>query len=162
MWLLGVSLSVPVCPKMSGQATLEAGQKLDKGHAIPKLTQTALQKSHSQTGRHSDGGGLYFRVLTRRKGVLGLPLHGRGQGARNELGAFPEFGFLADACIQHAALRKMVKVDQVDPIAPKRATKASEVRPARSPPSANAPTSSSRRTRPDGATANTLGNGNNR
>jgi hypothetical protein len=31
-----------MCLKMSGQAIIGDGQKLDKGHVMPKLTQIAL------------------------------------------------------------------------------------------------------------------------
>jgi hypothetical protein len=37
---------------------MEAGQKLDKGHVMAKLTQAALRSLIKKPGRHSDGGGL--------------------------------------------------------------------------------------------------------
>jgi hypothetical protein len=33
------------------------------GTRMPKLTQAALRRLIKKTGRHSDGGGLYFRVI---------------------------------------------------------------------------------------------------
>ena len=87
-----------------------------------QLTQIALKSLVRRPGRHSDSGGLYFRVLPGTKMLLGLSLPGERRGRESSLGAFPELG-LAEARIKHAELRKMVRVDRVDPIAQKRAAK---------------------------------------
>ena len=101
---------------------MEAGQKLDKGHVMPKLTQAALRSLIKKPGRHSDGGGLYFRVLNDAKAYFVYRYTVSGKEHETSLGPFPELG-LAEAREKHAELRKMVKVDRVDPIAQKSAAK---------------------------------------
>jgi integrase len=101
---------------------MEAGQKLDKGHVMPKLTQIGLRSLIKKPGRHSDGGGLYFRVLNDAKAYFVDRYTVAGKERETSLGPFPELG-LAEAREKHAELRKMVKVDRADPIAEKRAAK---------------------------------------
>jgi integrase len=101
---------------------MESGQKLDKGPAMPKLTQIALKSLIRQPGRHSDGGGLYFRVLNDAKAYFVYRYTVNGHEHETSLGPYPEWG-LAEARIKHAELRKMVRVDRIDPIAQKRAAK---------------------------------------
>jgi hypothetical protein len=97
-----VSLSVSMCPKMSGHRS--------RSNLV------------RQPGRHSDGGGLYFRVLNDAKAYFVYRYTVSGKERETSLGPFPELG-LAEARIKHAELRKMVRVDRVDPIAEKRAAK---------------------------------------
>jgi integrase len=101
---------------------MEAGQKLDKGHAMPKLTQIALKSLIRQPGRHSDGQGLYFRVLGDRKAYFVYRYTVNGRERETSLGPFPELS-LAEARERHADLRKRVKVDKADPLAEKEAAK---------------------------------------
>jgi hypothetical protein len=82
-----------------------------------------------------------------------------GKERETSLGPYPELG-LAEARIKHAELRKMVRVDLVDPIAEKRAAKTAQ--PSAAPPSGRWPTSSSPRTNRRGAPANTHGSGSRR
>ena len=55
-----------------------------------------------------------------------------GRERETSLGPYPELG-LAEARIQHAELRKMVKVDRVDPIEQRRSLKASAAQPSAKP-----------------------------
>ena len=87
-----------------------------------QLTQIALKSLVRRPGRHSDSGGLYFRVLPGHKCYWVYRYRVNGVERESSLGAFPELG-LAEARIKHAELRKMVRVDRVDPIAQKRAAK---------------------------------------
>ena len=87
-----------------------------------KLTQAALRSLIKKAGRHSDGGGLYFRVLNDAKAYFVYRYTVSGKERETSLGPFPELG-LAEAREKHAELRKMVKVDRADPIAEKRAAK---------------------------------------
>ena len=89
---------------------------------MPKLTQAALRSLIKKPGRHSDGGGLYFRVLNDAKAYFVYRYTVSGKERETSLGPFPELG-LAEAREKHAELRKMVKVDRADPIAEKRAAK---------------------------------------
>ena len=89
---------------------------------MPKLTQAALRSLIKKPGRHSDGGGLYFRVLNDAKAYFVYRYTVSGKERETSLGPYPELG-LAEARDKHAELRKMVKVDRVDPIAQKSAAK---------------------------------------
>jgi integrase len=97
-----------------------------------KLTQAALRSLIKKPGRHSDGGGLYFRVLPGHKCYWVYRYTVAGKERETSLGPYPELG-LAEARIQHAELRKMVKVDRADPIAQKRRAKASAAQPSAKP-----------------------------
>ena len=99
---------------------------------MPKLTQIALKSLIRKPGRHSDGGGLYFRVLNDAKAYFVYRYTVAGKERETSLGPYPELG-LAEARIQHAELRKTVKVDKVDPIAQKRASKATDAAPSPAP-----------------------------
>ena len=99
---------------------------------MPKLTQTALKSLIRQPGRHSDGGGLYFRVLNDAKAYFVYRYTVNGHEHETSLGPYPELG-LAEARIKHAELRKMVRVDRIDPIAQKAALKASATLPSTKP-----------------------------
>ena len=89
---------------------------------MPKLTQAALRRLIKTTGRHSDGGGLYFRVIGEAKAYFVYRYRVGGKERETSLGPFPELT-LAEAREKHAELRKSVVVDKADPIADKRAAK---------------------------------------
>jgi integrase len=95
---------------------------------MSKLTQAALRSLIKKPGRHSDGGGLYFRVLNDAKAYFVYRYTVNGKEHETSLGPYPELG-LAEARIKHAELRKMVRVDHIDPIAKKAALKASAALP---------------------------------
>jgi integrase len=79
-------------------------------------------------GRHSDGQGLFFRVLDANKAYFVYRYRVNHVERETSLGAFPELS-LAEARERHAELRKRVKTDKIDPIAEKRALKASAAKP---------------------------------
>ena len=89
---------------------------------MPRLTQASLRGRIKKKGRHSDGGGLYFRVIGGGKAYFVYRYRVGGKERETSLGAFPELG-LAEARDKHAELRKLVKTDKIDPIAQKRAAK---------------------------------------
>jgi integrase len=89
---------------------------------MPKLTQAALRRLIKKTGRHSDGGGLYFRVIGEGKAYFVYRYRVGGKERETSLGPFPELT-LAEAREKHAELRKSVVVDKADPIADKRGAK---------------------------------------
>ena len=89
---------------------------------MPKLTQAALRRLIKKTGRHSDGGGLYFRVIGEGKAYFVYRYRVGGRERETSLGPFPELT-LAEAREKHAALRKRVVVDRADPLAEKRGAK---------------------------------------
>ena len=89
---------------------------------MPKLTQAALRRLIKKTGRHSDGGGLYFRVIGEGKVYFVYRYRVGGKERETSLGPFPELT-LAEAREKHAALRKRVVVDRADPLAEKRGAK---------------------------------------
>jgi integrase len=107
---------------MSGQGIIRHGKKQGKEPAMPKLTQIALRSLVKKPGRHSDGQGLFFRVLDANKAYFVFRYRVNGRERETSLGAFPELG-LAEARERHADMRKRVRVDKVDPIAQKRAAK---------------------------------------
>ena len=92
---------------------------------MPKLTQAALRGLIKKPGRHSDGGGLYFRVLGEGKAYFVYRFTVAGRERETSLGPFPELS-LAEAREKHAALRKMVKTDKIDPIAQKHVAKTAQ------------------------------------
>jgi integrase len=89
---------------------------------MPKLTQAALRRLIKKTGRHSDGGGLYFRVIGEGKAYFVYRYRVDGREREASLGPFPDLK-LAEAREKHAALRKRVVVDRTDPLAEKRGAK---------------------------------------
>ena len=101
---------------------------------MPKLilTALALRSLIRKPGRHSDGGGLYFRVLPGQKCYWVYRYRIGGVERETSLGPYPELG-LAEARDKHAELRKLVKTDKVDPIAQKLAAKTSATKPSTRP-----------------------------
>jgi Arm DNA-binding domain len=89
---------------------------------MAKLTLAALRRLIKKTGRHSDGGDLYFRVIGEGKAYFVYRYRVGGKERETSLGPFPELT-LAEAREKHAELRKSVVVDKADPIADKRAAK---------------------------------------
>jgi integrase len=89
---------------------------------MPKLTQAALRRLIKKTGRHSDGGGLYFRVIGGGKAYFVYRYRVDSRERETSLGPFPELT-LAEAREKHAAMRKSVVVDKTDPLAEKRGAK---------------------------------------
>jgi integrase len=89
---------------------------------MPKLTQTKLKRLIKKTGRHSDGGGLYFRVIGEGKSYWIYRYRVGGKEREASLGPFPALT-LAKAREKHAAMRKSVVVDKTDPLAEKRRMK---------------------------------------
>jgi Arm DNA-binding domain len=89
---------------------------------MPKLTQAALRRVIKKTGRHGDGGGLYFRVIGEGKAYFVYRYRVGGKEREASLGPFPELT-LAEAREKHAALRKRVVVDRADPLAEKHGAK---------------------------------------
>jgi hypothetical protein len=145
MWLRTVSLRARMRPQMSGQPILKRGQKHGHwGRTYQSSRRPALRRLIKKTGRHSDGGGLYFRVIGGVKAYFVYRYRVGGRERETSLGPFPELT-LAEAREKHAALRKRVVVDRADPLAEKRGAK---IMPAAW------PTSTSRRTRPRGAMRN--------
>ena len=91
-----------------------------------KLTQAALRSLIKKAGRHSDGGGLYFRVLDANKAYFVYRYTLNGKERETSIGPFPEIS-LGEARDKHAELRKQVKVDKIDPLAAKAAPAAQAV-----------------------------------
>ena len=96
---------------------------------MPKqnLTVLGLKLLLKKPGRHADGGGLYFRVVGKAgegKAKAYFVFRYRLNGVEREtsLGVYPELG-LEEARVKHAELRKLVKVDKVDPLAKRQAAK---------------------------------------
>jgi integrase len=83
---------------------------------MPKLTQAALRGLIKKTGRHGDGGGLYFRVIGGGRAYFVYRYRIGGKERETSLGPFPDLT-LAEAREKHAALRKSVVVDKADPLA---------------------------------------------
>jgi hypothetical protein len=67
---------------------------------MPKLTQAALRRLIKKTGRHSDGGGLYFRVIGEGKAYFVYRYRIGGREREASLGPFPELT-LAEAREKH-------------------------------------------------------------
>jgi Arm DNA-binding domain len=89
---------------------------------MPKLTQATLRRLIKKTGRHADGGGLYFRVIGKGRCYWTYRYRVGGKEREASLGPFPELT-LAEAREKHAALRKSVVVHRADPLAEKRGAK---------------------------------------
>jgi integrase len=91
---------------------------------MPKqnLTQLSLKSLLKRPGRHNDGGGLYFRVIGKGKAYFVFRYRLAGRERETSLGPYPELG-LEEARQKHAALRKQVKVDKIDPLADRRSSK---------------------------------------
>ena len=83
------------------------------------LTPITLRSLIDKPGRHSDGGGLYFRVLPGHKAYFTYRYSVGGRANEMSLGPYPELS-LAEARVKHVAARKMVRVDKIDPIAERR------------------------------------------
>jgi hypothetical protein len=94
---------------------------------MAKLTQIGLRSLIRKPGRHSDGGGLYFRVLGKGKAYWVYRYRVGDKERETSLGPFPELG-LGEARDKHIEMRKLVKTNKIDPIAHKRALKASAAR----------------------------------
>jgi integrase len=90
-----------------------------------KLTIAALRGLIKKPGRHSDGDGLYFRVLPGEKGYwvyrYRVAVEGKSRLREMSLGSWPEIG-LAEARNKHVQLRAAVR-GKGDPLAEKRAAK---------------------------------------
>jgi hypothetical protein len=89
---------------------------------MPKLTNAALKRLIKKTGRHADGGGLYFRVLGDGKSYWAFRYRVDGKAREMSLGPYPEVN-LAEARDRHGAERTKVRTHKRDPIAEKRAAK---------------------------------------
>ena len=89
-----------------------------------KLTKDDLAKLIDRPGRHGDGQGLYFRAIGEKKAYFVYRDYLAGKEREVSIGPYPEVS-LAEARIKHAALRKIVVSDKRDPLADKRAAKAS-------------------------------------
>jgi hypothetical protein len=89
-----------------------------------KLTKDDLVKLIDRRGRHGDGGGLYFRAIGERKAYWVYRYRAARKEREMSIGPYPEVS-LVDARAKHAALRKIVVSDKGDPLAHKRAAKAS-------------------------------------
>jgi integrase len=92
---------------------------------MTKLTQIALRSLVKKPGRHSDGQGLFFRVLDANKAYFVYRYRVNGRERETSIGPFPELS-LAEARERHSELRKMVKTDKLDPVAEKRAAKTAQ------------------------------------
>jgi integrase len=79
-----------------------------------KLQQKRLDALTKTKGRYGDGDGLYFRSHGGGKAYFIYRYMLRGVGREMSLGPHPEVS-LADARAKHAALRKQVIADKVDP-----------------------------------------------
>ena len=89
---------------------------------MQKLSPPALKALIRKPGRHSDGQGLYFRVLGDAKAYWVYRYRIGGKERETSLGPYPELS-LADARVRHDDLRKRVVTGKADPIAEKRAAK---------------------------------------
>jgi integrase len=86
---------------------------------LGKLTNGALTRLLKNPGRHSDGNGLYFRVLDYDKAYFVYRYRLHGKEREMSLGPYPELD-LAGARKKHARLRSQVVVEKVDVLAEKR------------------------------------------
>ena len=103
-----------------------------EGDNMGKLTQAKLREKLKKPGRHGDGHGLFFRVVDETKAYwvyrYRVAVDGRSREREMSLGAYPEL-LLAGARAKHAAERAKV-LEKADPLAEKRAAKASAAAPA--------------------------------
>jgi integrase len=126
---------VPMCPSVSKNfwtGYYPAWEKTGKGTRHAELTQIALRSLVKKPGRHSDGQGLFFRVLDVNKAYFVYRYRVGGKERETSLGAFAELS-LAEAREKHAELRKLVRVDKIDPISERKKAKAVEAAPAAAP-----------------------------
>jgi integrase len=89
---------------------------------MAKLTNAALKRLIQKTGRHADGGGLYFRVLGEGRAYWAFRYRVDGRAREMSLGPYPEVT-LAEARDRHGAERAKVRTHKRDPLAEKRAAK---------------------------------------
>jgi hypothetical protein len=87
-----------------------------------KLTNAGIRKLLEKPGRHSDGGGLFFRTLGGAKAYWVYRYRVEGREREYSIGPYPEVS-LADARSKHAELRRSVIVDKADPLAERRAAR---------------------------------------
>jgi integrase len=92
-----------------------------KSNPMPKLTQAALKRLIKIPGRHSDGAGLFFRVLPGEKAYFVYRFRIDGREREMSLGPYPET-MLGEARDKHAVERVKVR-QKVDPLAEKQAAK---------------------------------------
>ena len=85
---------------------------------MTRLTPPALRTLVKKPGRHSDGGGLFFRVLGQGKAYFVYRFRICGREREMSLGPYPELG-LGEARQKHAELRAAV-LKKIDPLADKR------------------------------------------
>ena len=90
-----------------------------------RMTAREVESFAKTRGRYGDGDGMYLRVLDPGRRIYWVYRY-RLAGKEREIsiGPYPEVS-LADARAKHAALRKIVVSDKRDPLADKRAAKAS-------------------------------------
>jgi hypothetical protein len=91
---------------------------------MAKLNHAALKGLLRKRGRHSDGQGMYFRVLGGDKAYWVYRYRTNGREREYSIGPYPEVS-LIEARSKHAELRKRVVVDKADPLADKRGAKRS-------------------------------------
>ena len=90
-----------------------------------RLTAREVESFAKTRGRYGDGDGMYLRVLDPGHRIYCVYRYSiAGKEREISIGPFPEVS-LAEARIKHAAFRKIVVVDKRDPLADKRAAKAS-------------------------------------
>jgi integrase len=82
---------------------------------MTKLTPPSLRTFLKKPGRHSDGQGLFFRVLGQNKAYFVYRFRLNGREREMSLGPWPELG-LGEARRKHAELRAQV-LNKVDPLA---------------------------------------------
>jgi integrase len=87
-----------------------------------KLNSARINALVKKPGRHSDGEGLFFRVLPGAKCYWVFRYRMDGKEREMSLGPYPETSLL-DARAKHAEKRKQVKADKVDPLAEKQAAR---------------------------------------
>jgi integrase len=88
---------------------------------MTKLTPPSLRTLIKKTGRHSDGQGLFFRVLGDAKAYWVYRFRINSREREMSLGPYPELG-LGEARRKHAELRAQV-LNKVDPLAHKHGAK---------------------------------------
>jgi integrase len=96
-----------------------------------KLKESALRGLLAKPGRHSDGGGLFFRSLGLDRAYWVYRYRSAATGHKDRelsIGPWPQVS-LVEAHAKHAELRKRVVTDKADPLADKRAAKAAALAP---------------------------------
>jgi hypothetical protein len=83
---------------------------------VGRLTDKGLQALLNKPGRHSDGAGLYFRVVRPGLGYWAFRFRSGGREREMSLGPYPEVS-LSKAHERHAAARATVVVDKADQMA---------------------------------------------